>query len=63
MSYFLDTQIISSTKKGKLAGSIKDLSISSVVASELLMAYSEKRTSARYYVPVVDSIHNREHLY
>lgn len=58
---FLDTQIISNTKKGKFTESIRGAYISSIVASELLLVYSEKRTSARYYVPIVNSVHGFMH--
>ncbi len=54
---FLDTQILSNVKKGRLKESIRGSSISSVVASELLMVYSAQRTAASYYVPLLSPLH------
>jgi hypothetical protein len=49
---FIDTHIVSNFKRGRLTGSVRGASISSVVASELLLVYGKSRTSANYYVPV-----------
>lgn len=49
---FVDTHIVSSVKKGRIAESIRGASISSVAVSELLLVYDGSRTSANYYVPV-----------
>jgi hypothetical protein len=50
---FIDTQVVSNVKKGRLGESIRGACISSVAVSELLLVYSGSRTSANYYVPVV----------
>ena len=48
---FLDTQIVSYAFKGIGSVSVDDEHISSVVANELLEAYSKAVTSANYYIP------------
>lgn len=54
---FIDTQIVSSAKKGRLTESIRGANISSVAVSELLLVYGGSRTSAEYYVPVAYPLH------
>lgn len=49
---FVDTHIISYARQGLIRQSIRGASISSVVASELLLVYGARRTAANYYVPL-----------
>jgi hypothetical protein len=52
---FIDTNVVSYAKKDRLPESIKGANLSSVAASELLRVYSDNRTDANYYVPLVSS--------
>lgn len=54
---FIDTHIVSYAKRGVLSRSIQGANISSVSASELLLVYGDKRTSANYYVPLAPRLH------
>jgi hypothetical protein len=54
---FIDTQVVSNVKKGRLVESIRGARISSVAVSELLLVYTGSRTSANYYVPVAYPLH------
>jgi hypothetical protein len=49
---FIDTNIVSYAKRGRLPQSIRGTKLSSVAASELLGVYSDSRTGANYYVPL-----------
>jgi predicted nucleic acid-binding protein len=54
---FIDTNVVSYVKKGRLDVSIHGARISSVSASELLLIYGDKRTAANYYVPLLSRWH------
>jgi hypothetical protein len=54
---FVDTQVVSYSKKGTTSRSIRGAKISSITASELLLVYGDKRTAAKYYVPALSPIH------
>jgi len=54
---FIDTQVVSYVKTGRIAESIRGAKISSVAVSELLLVYDGSRTSANYYVPVAYPLH------
>ena len=54
---FIDTNVVSYAKTGRLPESIRGANLSSVAASELLRVYGGNRTSANYYVPLLSSRH------